>query len=181
MTGTLTPWLTAHHLWLHRGADHHPRPVPTSPRLAPHERVLVRDTSDDGTECVATDRAFYWRTTDKACQWARLDWSAIDQVGWERATHTLWLHTPPAPLALHFSGHPRLPEFAAERVGAAHVMHRRVQLSDACAATVVAVRDPDSGEIRWSVCFDPACDTGDPAVTGAMDEAMHELRAQTGC
>lgn len=180
MAGTFTPWLTAHHLWLHRAATQRPRPAPDSPRLAPHERILVRDTSADGTECVATDRALYWRITDPACQWSRVDWSAIDQVGWERATHTLHLLAA-QPLALRFTGHPRLAELAAERVAAFHVFRRRVSLTPACSVTVTAVRDPDAGTVAWTVCYDPRCDTGDPAVTGAMDEAMHELRSQAGC
>lgn len=181
MSGTVTPWLSAHHLWGRRTeVRHRPSPVPASPHLAAHERALVHDTDDDGIECVATGRALYWRTHDNDCQWTRVGWSTVDQVGWERATHTLRLLAP-HPLELHFAGHPRLPEFAAERVGAAHLMRSRVQLSGSCAATVVAIRDSDSGRVRWSVQFDPSCDTGDPAVTGAMDNALDDLRRQAGC
>lgn len=87
----------------------------------------------------------------------------------------------PTPLELHFAGRPRLAELAAERVGACHLLRRRVQVNDSCAATVAAVRDPDSGDVAWTVCFDPSCDTGDTAVTTAMDEAVHEMRSQAGC
>lgn len=182
MTGTFAPWLSAHHLSLHRSVvRHRPSPAPASPRLGAHERVLVREAAEDGTQCVGTDRAIYWRTQEADCQWSRASWSSIDRVGWQRATKTLTLMASPASIALKFAGHPRLPGFAAERVCAVHVMRRQVQLSESCAITFDAARDPESGGVAWTVAYGPGCDTDDPAVVGAMDEAMHEMRSQAGC
>ncbi|MGI8680233.1 MAG: hypothetical protein ACR2LX_16415 [Jatrophihabitans sp.] len=179
MTGTVTPWLSAHHLWTQH-TEAALRPGSGAPRLAPHERVLARDRSDDGTECVATDRALHWRSAGPACLWSRVDWSGIDEVGWEDATRTLRV-VAAHPLILRFQKRPRLAELAAERVAACHVLRRRVRLSDSCAATVVAYRDSDSGAVIWTACFDSTCDTSDPRVTSAMDDTVHQLRSQTGC
>lgn len=178
MANTVGPWLSAHHLWLHRETAH--QPVPASPRLEPHERALARETSSDGTQCVATDQAIYTRPPGAARQWSRLAWEAVEQVGWERSTHILNLLAGTDQVRLHLAARSRLGGLAAERVGAAHVLHRRVRLNPSCAATVDAVHDA-SGGVTWRVSYDASCDIGDPAVTTAMAEALHQVRAQAGC
>jgi hypothetical protein len=43
-----------------------------------------------------------------------------------------------------------------------------------------ARRSPATGDVRWSVVFDSALDSGDPGWRAAADAALTDLRGQLG-
>jgi hypothetical protein len=153
------------------------------PQLAAHERVLVRESTVDGTEYLGTNHALYQRTAALAARdWRRVGWIDVAAVDWSRPagrlTLRLWPEAADRAVPLQVSAGSRLPRFAAERVTAFQIVSRRVRIGDGCSATMTAVRDPAGGEVSWRVRLDGA---DDPALAPAIDATLATLRGQLGC
>jgi hypothetical protein len=153
-----------------------------APHLAPHERVLLRESAAHGAQRVGTEHALYIRGSAAAhIVWTRIGWGEVSSVGWARTTATMTLHVAnPAgrsEISVPVREHSRLPQFAAERVTACHVASRQIDISAACTATLSAHRDPAGGEITWLVGLDGCGERDAPAI----EQAVAEVRAQFGC
>ncbi len=158
------------------------RSRPGGPRLARHERVLLRETADDGAQRVGTDHALYVRGSAAAhVVWTRIGWGEVTSIGWSRTTATMTLQLAHADgrsaITVPVCAHSKLPEFAAERVTACHVASRRIDISPACTATLSVRRDPAGGQITWLVRLDGCGERDGPAI----EQAVAEVRAQFGC
>lgn len=170
-------WL-AHHSLRHRNAD--------GPPLGAHEHVLLHEAAGLGTEQIGTDHALYIRdAATPASGWRRIGWDELAAVSRSRTGGTVTLRTwsPEVnpEVTLDVGERSRLPDFAAERVTACRIASRRVSIVDQCTATMSAHRNPEGGEVTWTVHLDPACNRDDPKLAPAVAGALAELRTQFGC
>lgn len=157
-----------------------------SPQLAQHERVLLRESAADGTEYLGTNHALYHRNPIRAEHgWRRVGWAQVQSVQSSRTSRTvtlrLWPEAACPVVSLRVGEHSRLPGFATERVTSCQVTSQQVRITDTCAATMTAQRDPASGDITWTVRLGAGCDRADPELAPAIDDVLGELRAQLGC
>lgn len=179
MSSNQHPKQLVHHFWSRPVS--HDRPREPRPLFEKDERVLLREYTDDGMECLATDRALHWRADDADQRWSSARWSSMSEPAWDRATHILHLSTPGCSVSLHLPGHPRLPAFAVERTGQAHVLRAHISAGPSCSGSVDAVREGSSGTVIWTIHYDPGCDSNDPATQRTMSDAVRGIRRQAGC
>lgn len=152
------------------------------PLLEPHERILRRRPSADGTVALGTDRALVVRAGDGA--WTRFGWADIAEAAWSADEAamlvTLWPVGDNPARRITVSTEQGFAALAAERVAASQVLRRRVQLTGTKAATVVATRTPGRDGVTWRVFLDQGRED-DPAVARAAARALADLRALAGC
>lgn len=182
--------LTAHNWrWpAHRAAHAAPRDLRPSHAvvaglaLERHERVLTAARDHNGERAVATDRALL--LVGAHGRHRRVPWMDIAEVTWQPASRrlivALWPESAGQPPALAVRVDRAFASFAAERVAAAQVLCRHVQLTETVAALVLATRTPGADEVRWRVLFDAGGDD-DPAIVVAAQRALAEVRALAGC
>lgn len=150
--------------------------------LEPKERILLETRLRDGGFVVSTDRAVIIVAATASVR--RLRWSEIISARWSRDNATtllqFWPDGQKRPARLELFADQKFALLAADRVAAAQVLCRRVQLTEAVAATVLATRTPGRDEVAWRVLLDAAY-RDDPAVAAAARRAIAELRALAGC
>lgn len=149
--------------------------------LARGERVLAAARTAGGGYAAATDRALYWDEPDG--EPARLGWDVVEWAGWDDESSTLELtevgrRRDRRRLALAEPGF--LPETVRERVMASIVVSQHVRLAGDRGVRITGRRNPGAAELRWTLSFDAGLDPRDPGVRAAAEQALTELRVQTG-
>jgi hypothetical protein len=72
-----------------------------------------------------------------------------------------------------------VPETVRERVTATVVMSTHVKLTGG-GVRIAARRPARGGEPRWTFVFDPGLDPADPGLLAQAEQALEEIRRQTG-
>ena len=145
--------------------------VPEGVAVRRGERVLAV-----GGDTVATQSALYLPGPDGV---VRLPWERVEQAGWHDGVLVVrendgTRHT--VPLARPGS----IPEAVRERVTATVVVSTHVRLPGG-GVRVVGRRAPSGdGAVRWSFVFDPGMNAGDPGLRAQAEQALEEIRRQTG-
>lgn len=153
------------------------------------ERRLVREAMPGGGELVATNYALYVRHGDSPVhRWQRIRWLDVRRVersGRRRqeSVMTVRLRTPPGNsiLAMRVGQRSRIPDLASELAAGAMIASRRVVLSNAAEVTFLALRDPETAKVSWSMKFERDGDRNDPALQAEVATVLREIRAQMGC
>lgn len=147
------------------------RNLPADLGLEKGERVLA--VSGD---TVATNAALHFMNSGSL---TRLPWERVEQAAWRDgilivrevggARHTVPLAEPGS-----------VPETVRERVTATVVVSTHVRLPGG--GVRIAARRParGGGEPRWTLVFDPGLDPTDPGLLAQAEQAMEEIRRQTG-
>jgi hypothetical protein len=147
------------------------RNLPEGLTLDKGERVLA--VSGD---TVATDAALHFQN---GTAFARLPWERVEQAVWKDgllvvrevggARHTVRLTEPGS-----------VPETVRERVTSTVVVSTHVKLPGG--GVRIAARRPakGTGEPRWTLVFDAGLDPTDPGLLAQAEQAMEEIRRQTG-
>lgn len=134
-----------------------------------------------GGTALATDRALISDAVDG--HWRRLRWADIAEAAWSPAgvstIISLWPDGNGRPARIELPTDRRFASLVAERVAAAQVLRRRVQLTRTVAATVLATRSPGE-EVTWRVMLDAGSEDG-PEVERAARRAVLDLRGLAGC
>jgi hypothetical protein len=146
------------------------RRLPEGLALDKGERVLAVSG-----ETVATDSALRYRAEDG---FTRLPWERVEQAVWKDgllvirevggARHDVRLAEPGS-----------VPETVRERVTATVVMSTHVKLIGG-GVRIAARRPARGGEPRWTFVFDPGLDPADPGLLAQAEQALEEIRRQTG-
>lgn len=145
--------------------------VPDGVVLSRGERVLAI-----GGEAVATDAALHLGGTEEA---TRLPWERVEQATWQDGVlivrevggrrHSLRLEKPGS-----------VPETVRERVTATVVVSQHVKLPGG-GVRIVGRRPPRAdGALRWAFVFDSGLDPADPGLRAQAEQALEEIRRQTG-
>jgi hypothetical protein len=145
--------------------------VPDGVVLPRGERVLAV-----GGETVATDSALY---LPGAAESTRLPWEHVEQATWQDGVlvvrevggrrHTVRLAEPGS-----------VPEAVRERVTATVVVSTHVKLP-AGGVRIVGRRPPRAdSDLRWTFVFDRGLDPADPGLLAQAEQALEEIRRQTG-
>ena len=122
---------------------------------------------------VATDRALYGIGD-------RLPWHRITRAQWqEPILEVVTADAPPQHLRITLVDVRDLPHAIHACVTESVVVSERLDLGEGRGA-LAAARRTDTGEIAWSVVFDPGLDPADPALRAAADAALADLRAALG-
>lgn len=133
-------------------------------------------------ELIATDRALFERTAADA--WRRIPWADIAMVGWSRvdgaAVLRLWDSSSDGP-DVRITGDAAVAALVKDRVAAARVLVRRVELRPGVAGTVVAVRDADHDVVRWRLLIAGQAARADDELRAVGDRVIAELRGIAGC
>lgn len=146
------------------------RNLPTGLALEKGERVLAVSG-----ETVATDAALHFMNSGSH---TRLPWERVEQAAWRDgvllvrevggARHTVPLTEPGS-----------VPETVRERVTATVVVSTHVRLPGG-GVRIAARRPAKGGEPRWTLVFDPGLDPTDAGLLAQAEQAMEEIRRQTG-
>ena len=147
------------------------RNLPDGLALEKGERVLAVSG-----ETVATDSALHFPNSGS---FVRLPWERVERAAWKDgalavrevggARHTVPLEDPGS-----------VPETVRERVTATVVVSTHVTLPGG--GVRIAARRParGGGEPRWTLVFDQGLDPKDPGLLAQAEQAMEEIRRQTG-
>jgi hypothetical protein len=147
------------------------RNLPEGLALEKGERVLAV-----GGRTVATDTALHF---PGGGGFTRLPWERVEQAAWKDGLlvvrevggvrHAVRLADPGA-----------VPETVRERVTATVVVSTHVKLPGG--GVRIAARRPakGSGELRWTFVFDTGLDPADPGLLAEAEQALEEIRRQTG-
>lgn len=142
------------------------------------ERVLARALTPDGREVVATAQALYLPEA------IRIGWERVEHATWrdgilhvweltvgdeESSTHHVRLDEPRA-----------LPETVRERVQASIVISHHVPLRGRLGVRVVARRAEGQDGVTWTLVFDSGLDPADPGLRAAAEQALEQIKRQTG-
>jgi hypothetical protein len=148
------------------------RNLPEGLTLDKGERVLAA-----GGDLVATDAALHFPTGDGHM---RLPWERIQQAAWKEgllvirevggARHDVSVENPGS-----------VPETVRERVTASVVVSRHVKLTQGGGVWIAARRRAQGGgTLRWTFVFDTGLDPSDPGLLAEAEQALEDLRRQTG-
>jgi len=144
------------------------------------ERVLAHARAVAGSYVVATDRALYH---EQRGRYDRLGWEAVEKATWDDEAATIDVTETRSARAVHrlrLAEPGYLPETVRERVMSTIVVSQHVRLVGARGVRIVGRRSAAQGELRWTLTFDRGLDPDDPGVRAAAEQALTELRVQTG-
>jgi hypothetical protein len=146
------------------------RNLPAGLALQKGERVLAVSG-----ETVATDTALHF---PNAGSFTRLPWERVERAAWRDgalavrevggAHHLVPLEEPGS-----------VPETVRERVTATVVVSTHVSLPGG-GVRIAARRPARGGDPHWTLVFDPGLDPKDPGLLAQAEQAMEEIRRQTG-
>src|SRR3569833_4670288 len=147
------------------------RNLPEGLTLEKGERVLAVSG-----ETVATNAALHFQD---GTGFTRLPWERVEQAGWKDGMlvvrevgggrHTERLTEPGA-----------VPETVRERVTSTVVVSTHVKLPAGRGVRITPRRPAIGGDPRWSLLFDQGLDPADPGLLAQAEQAMEEIRRQTG-
>jgi hypothetical protein len=147
------------------------RSLPEGLTLGKGERVLAASG-----DTVATDAALHFQD---GTGFTRLPWERVEQAAWKDgllsvrevggARHDVRLAEPGS-----------VPETVRERVTSTVVVSTHVKLPGG--GVRVTARRPAAGrgEPRWALVFDPGLDPTDAGLLAQAEQAMEDIRRQTG-
>lgn len=147
------------------------RNLPDGLALHKGERVLAVSG-----ETVATDAALHF--SDGAA-FTRLPWERVEQAAWRDGVLVV-REVGGARHAVPLSEPGSVPETVRERVTSTVVVSTHVSLPGG--GVRIAARRParGGGEPRWTLVFDQGLDPSDPGLLAQAEQAMEEIRRQTG-
>lgn len=158
-----------------RGASQRPQPVQELESV--HGRALAWGTTQDGEPVIATIDGLV------IGDGSIVSWHLVDKAVWEPPLFTLRHREAqsgaPRRLQVHLAVHGQLPPVVRERVTRSVVISRRVPLQGELGAVLAARRDT-TGNVSWTVTFDPGLDARDPQLQQQAREALGELRQSYG-
>jgi hypothetical protein len=144
--------------------------------LEPGERVLAHALTDGGSSVVATNLALHLPQGP-----------AFLRLPWERVRHATWrdgrLHvreTGGEEHQLRLSEPASVPEAVQERVTATIVANQHTRLPGGGGVRIIGRRSPLNGALRWEFLFDAGLDPRDAGLRAKAEQALDELRRQTG-
>lgn len=147
-------------------------------RLEPGERVIAHARTGDGEYVVATDRALHLPGGE------HLGWESIDHAAWKDGRlHVRQLMDPDGDareLHLRLADPHSLPQAVRERVTATIAINRYFRLFGERGVRIVGRRRPGSEAVAWTFAFDPGLDPDDPELRAMAEQALGDLRRQTG-
>lgn len=147
------------------------RNLPEGLALEKGERILAV-----GGQTIATDAALHFADGEGRI---RLPWERVEQAVWKDgllivrevggARHNVPLAEPGS-----------VPETVRERVTATVVVSSHVKLPGG--GVRIAARRPakGDGQLRWTFVFDAGLDPTDPGLLAQAEQALEDLRRQTG-
>ena len=155
--------------------------------LLPGERVVAWGTGpgpEPGTTAyvVATDRALHLP------DWAggsRVPWDLVQRASWADGVLDVSVRDSPRArprrVVVRLDDERELPVVVRERVEASIEVQQHLDLEGRPGGVAVAARRvSDTGELRWSLSFDPGLDGRDPALRAQAQQALAELRGALG-
>jgi hypothetical protein len=147
------------------------RNLPEGLPLEKGERVLAVSG-----ETVATDAALHFPGEDG---FTRLPWERVQQAVWKDAVLII-REVGGTRHRVQLADAGSVPETVRERVTASVVVSSHVTLHGG--GVRIAARRPTrgNGELRWSFVFDAGLDPADPGLLAEAEQALEELRRQTG-
>lgn len=146
--------------------------APVSIRAAaPGERVLAWATCAEGT-VVATRDALLLPGS------SRLPWPRIEHATWADAVLTVTT-VDGETIRLTLDDPGDVPEVVRERVTSTVVGETHVRLRGKAGVLLVA-RRTETGEVAWSLRWDPGLDSRDPALARAAADALAATRSAWG-
>jgi hypothetical protein len=148
------------------------RNLPEGLTLEKGERVLAVSG-----ETVATTTALHFQD---GTGFTRLPWERVEQAGWKDGVlvvrevgggrHIVRLLEPGS-----------VPEAVRERVTATVVVSTHVKLPSGGGVRITARRSAKgAGDPHWTLVFDTGLDPSDPGLLAQAEQAMEEIRRQTG-
>jgi hypothetical protein len=145
--------------------------LPEGLTLDKGERVLA--VSGD---TVATDAALHFQD---GTGFTRLPWERVEQAVWKDGLLVV-REVGGARHTVHLSEPGSVPETVRERVTSTVVISTHVKLPGG--GVRIAARRParGAGEPRWTLVFDPGLDPTDAGLLAQAEQAMEEIRRQTG-
>lgn len=127
-------------------------------------------------DTVATNAALYLPGADGT---TRLPWERIEQAAWREGVLVV-REAGGARHAVRLADPGLVPEAVRERVTAAIVVSTHVRLPGG-GVRIVGRRPPaGNGEPRWAFVFDRGLDPADPGLRAQAEQALEEIRRQTG-
>ena len=146
------------------------------------ERLLAWGALVDGQVVACTDLAIHLPGE------GAIPWDLVVRGAWSEEFLDLVVQAGPGQrarqLRLRFDEPGQVPGVVRERVQWTVVASHRVALAhpdgSAGSAMLNARRSPQTGQVRWSVVFDPGIDAADPGWRAAADRALADLRDQLG-
>lgn len=145
-----------------------------------HGKALAWGTTTEGALVVAAPDALVISSADSTLV---IPWHAVDVGAWQPPKFSIRyrdLDTGNAlRLNLSLAEAGELPPVLRERVDRTVLVTRRVTLVGESGVVMAARRDP-TGQISWTVVFDPGLDPRDPQLQAAAREGLAELRRSLG-
>ena len=141
------------------------------------ERVLASAPTLGGSHVIATTTALHVPT--RGGGFTRIPWERVDHATWKDG----WLHVhetsagPEHRVRLTEPG--SVPETVRERVTATIAVSNHVQLPGG-KVRIAGRRPANGGDIRWTFVFDAGLDPSDPGLRAQAEQALEDLRRQTG-
>lgn len=141
------------------------------------ERVLATAPTRGGSHVAATTTALHLPTPQGA--FTRIPWERVDHATWKDG----WLHVQETSRAEH---HVRLtapgsvPETVRERVTATIAVSHQARLPGGGNVRIAGRRPATGGDVRWTFVFDAGLDPSDPGLRAQAEQALEDLRRQTG-
>jgi len=146
--------------------------------LHARERVLAHAPTRGGSHVVATTTALHLPT--ESGDFLRLPWERVDQASWKEG----WLHVhetssgPEHHVRLTEPG--SVPETVRERVTATIAVNHQAKLPGGGTVRIAGRRPATGGEVRWTFVFENGLDPADPGLRALAEQALEDLRRQTG-
>ncbi|MFB9833903.1 hypothetical protein [Actinoallomurus acaciae] len=148
------------------------RSLPEGLTLGRGERVLAVSG-----ETVATDAALHFQD---GAGFTRLPWERVEQAAWRDGVLAV-REVGGGRHSVHLSEPGSVPETVRERVTATVVVSTHVKLPGGGGVRIAARRPAKGGgDPRWTLVFDPGLDPSDPGLLAQAEQAMEEIRRQTG-
>ncbi|MEV4677932.1 MULTISPECIES: hypothetical protein [Actinomadura] len=141
------------------------------------ERVLASAPTRGGSHVAATTTALHLPTPSGG--FTRVPWERVDHATWKDG----WLHVhettggPEHHIRLTDPG--SVPETVRERVTATIAVSHQAQLPGG-KVRIAGRRPAAGGDVRWTFVFDAGMDPTDPGLRAQAEQALEELRRQTG-
>jgi hypothetical protein len=147
------------------------RNLPEGLSLDKGERVLAVSG-----ETVATDAALHFQD---GTGFTRLPWERVEQAAWKDGVLAV-REVGGARHTVHLSEPGSVPETVRERVTSTVVVSTHVKLAGG--GVRIAARRParGGGEPRWTLVFDQGLDPTDAGLLAQAEQAMEDIRRQTG-
>lgn len=141
------------------------------------ERVLAAAPTRGGSHVAATTTALHLPTPSGG--FTRIPWERVDHATWKDG----WLHVQETAAGpdhhVRLTGPGSVPETVRERVTATIAVSHQAQLP-AGKVRIVGRRPAAGGEVRWTFVFDSGLDPSDPGLRAQAEQALEDLRRQTG-